>query len=359
MYEQRLKSVREQMSALGVGTLILGPGADLRYLSGYDAHESERLTALIVPHEGPPDLYVPALEAPRAASARAELRVWTEYQDPLDLVAEAVRASRSDTIVVGDHLWSRFLIGLQERLPGVNWRLAAEALAPVRVLKTSEEIELLRRAGAAADAVWHQVLRLDVEGMTERALAARIAALLEEQGLDGAAFTTVAGGPNSASPHHAPGSRVISRGDTVVVDYGGPLDGYHSDITRALHVGPPDAETQRVYEAVREAQQRGVEAVRPGAKAGDIYLATRSFLESEGLAQYFIHRTGHGLGLEVHEPPYILGGSAVELQEGMVFSVEPGVYIPGNFGVRVEDIVVVTQDGCERLNNAPRELAVL
>lgn len=356
MLQRRLAAVRERMRTAQLDALLLGPGPDLRYLSGYEAHPSERLTALLVPLDAPPSLFIPALEAPRAADTSAELVAWTEHQEPLDLIAGRLRDLGARGVGVGDHLWSRFLLGLQERLPETAWRPASEATAPARLLKSPEEIDLMRRAGGAADAVWGDVAAMPLEGMTERAVALVLAERLEAYGLEGAAFAIVASGPHSASPHHSPGERRLRGGDWVVIDYGGPLDGYHSDITRTLHLGAPPDEERRAYEAVREAQQRGVAAVRPGATVGSIDQAARSCLEEQGLGEYFIHRTGHGLGLEVHEPPYILAGSSQELLEGMVFSVEPGVYLAGRFGIRIEDIVVVTGAGCERLNNAPRAL---
>lgn len=357
MEQGRVGRVRERMRSAGVDALVLGPGADFRYMAGYEAHLSERLTALVLPAEGEARIVVPRLEAPGAEASGLPLAVWEEHEQPLDLVAEAVRALGATRIGVGDHLWSRFLLGLQERLPDARWSAASAVLGPVRLIKTPEEIALLRRAGAAADRVWARVVELPLEGMTERAVAGRIAAMLEAEELEGMAFGIVGAGPNGASPHHTASARPLRRGDVVVLDYGGPLEGYHSDLTRTLCVGPADPEQRRVHAAVREAQERAVRAVRPGATAGEVDAAARTCLDVEGLGEFFVHRTGHGLGLELHEPPYILAGSAETLRQGMVFSVEPGAYLPGRFGVRIEDIVVVTEDGCERLNRASRDLA--
>lgn len=361
MNSQKIERVRERMRALGVDALILGPGPDLTYLSGYVAHLSERLTALHLPLDSPETLYVPALEAPaaRASGTGVQIVAWDEHQDPVRLVASALEQQSATHIGVGDQLWSRFLLRLQHTLPSARWSPASDVTAPVRLVKSSEEIDLLRRAGAAADRVWERVVQLPLTDLTERRVAVQIAELLEQEGLDGAAFNIVASGPHSASPHHTPGDRRLQSGDIVVMDYGGPLGGYHSDITRTLCIGRPTDDQRRVHAAVKEAQERGVRAVRPGAMASDVDSATRSCLEEVGLGDYFIHRTGHGLGLEVHEPPYIIAGNDERLREGMVFSVEPGAYIPGAFGIRIEDIVVVTVGGCERLNNASRELVAL
>ncbi len=359
MLSERLAMVRERMRDAGMDALVLGPGADYQYLAGYDAHASERLTALVVFQDGGEIIFVPRLEAPGAEDSGFPLIVWTEKQQPLDLIAAALQEHDAPTIGVGDHLWSRFLFGLQERLPAARWCTASTVIAPVRCIKSSQEIELLRTAGAKADAVWQQVTELPLEGMTERALCDQISALLVAQGLDGVGFVNVGAGPNGASPHHDSGARPLQRGDMVVIDYGGPLGGYHSDITRTLCIGEAGEEERRVYEIVREAQEIGVRAVRPNVAAGEVDRLTRAHIDAAGLGEWFIHRTGHGLGLELHEPPYIIAESGERLREGMVFSIEPGVYIPGRFGVRIEDIVVVTPGGCERLNNAPRELTVI
>jgi len=359
----RLTRVREGMTERGVDALVLGPGPDLLYVAGYAAHTSERLTALVAGLVGTPQLVLPQLEVEgaRLHASALDLVAWSEHEDPATLVADRLRELRSDsdgplTIAVGDHLWSVFLLRLQSAMPQVEWLPASEVVAPARLVKSGEEIALLRRAASAADRVWEQVSREPLEGLTERVVAARVADHLLAEGAEDVAFNIVASGPHSAAPHHSPGDRVLQNGDMLVLDYGGTLQGYHSDITRTLSIGPASEEQRRVYAAVQEAQERAVQAVRPGVAVGEVDRAARSYLEEAGLAQYFVHRTGHGLGLETHEPPYIIEGGEDVLQEGMVFSVEPGVYIPGEFGVRIEDIVVVGPTGGERLNNAGRIL---
>ncbi|MHB8765766.1 MAG: M24 family metallopeptidase [Deferrisomatales bacterium] len=194
-------------------------------------------------------------------------------------------------------------------------------------------------------------------GRAEAALAREVAALCLEEGLDACAFAIVAAGPNGASPHHEPGERVVGPGDGIVVDFGGPLGGYGCDVTRCFAVGDPGAEYRRVHQVVRQAQQAGLDAVRPGASAQDVDRACRRVIAEAGYGPFFVHRTGHGIGLEGHEHPYLVEGNDLVLEEGMTFSVEPGVYLPGRFGVRIEDVAVVTADGCRRLNLAPRDLA--
>lgn len=359
MYEDRMERARERMTRASLDALVVGPGADLRYLTGYVAAPSERLTALLLPLDAEPILLAPALEAVAADGLAVRIQPWSEAEEPLDLAARYLSQIGARSVGFGDHLWSRFLLGMQERCPDAIWSTASAVLAPLRVLKDEHELGLLREAAAAADQVWQRLCTLDLERRTERQVGGLITELLLDEGLDGAAFTIVAAGPNGASPHHDSGATRLRTGDMVVVDFGGPLQGYHSDITRMLHIGPPDDTERAVYGAVLEAQERAVQAVRPGAAAADVDAAARSHLAVAGWSEYFIHRTGHGLGLELHEPPYIRADLDAPLEPGMVFSVEPGVYLPGRFGVRIEDIVAVTPSGVERLNTAPRDLMQL
>ncbi|MEJ7655010.1 MAG: Xaa-Pro peptidase family protein [Chloroflexia bacterium] len=259
----RLTRVREGMAERGVDALVLGPGPDLLYVAGYAAHTSERLTALVAGLVGTPQLVLPQLEVEgaRLHASVLDLVAWSEHEDPATLVADRLRELRSDsdgplTIAVGDHLWSVFLLRLQSAMPQVEWRPASEVVAPARLVKSGEEIALLRRAASAADRVWEQVSREPLEGLTERAVAARVANLLLAEGAEDVAFNIVASGPHSAAPHHSPGDRVLQKGDMLVLDYGGTLQGYHSDFTRTLSIGPASEEQRRVYAAVQEAQRR-------------------------------------------------------------------------------------------------------
>jgi len=356
VYRNRIERAQQIMRERGVDALILGPGSDLLYLTGYNIHSSERLTALLVFAHADHRLYIPELEASRVTDPSLSLVIWKESESPTKLISKELATKGVQTIAVGDQLWSIFLLTLQEDIKHVRWIPASTILAPMRLIKTAEEVEFMKRAGKVADRVWERILTIDPRGLTERKMAQIVSDLLLEEGAEDIAFNIVASGPNSASPHHSPSSRTISEGDMVIFDYGGPLMGYNSDITRTLHVGRVDEEELKVYKAVKEAQQLAFLAVKPGIPAREVDRAARDHLGSLGLDKFFIHRTGHGLGLDVHEPPYITPDSDLQLQEGMVFSIEPGVYIPGKFGVRIEDIVVVTQQGAERLNLATREL---
>lgn len=359
MNHRRREEIRDRMRKAGVDALVIGPGADLFYLTGYNAMLSERLTALYLDLEGHEDLYIPVLEAPRATASDADIVSWTEEQNPVELIASKARSAGGSCIGVGDMLWSGFLLELQRLLPDATWTPASEVLADARKIKSADEIELLRQSGKTADRVWSRITQTDLEGKSESAIARILTEMLLEDGLDSVDFAIVGSGPNSASPHHHAGERHLQAGDMVVFDFGGTRKGYFCDITRMAHVGLLSKREREVYDVVKEAQEEAVRVVRPGIPASEVDERARSILREAKLDQYFIHRTGHGLGLEEHEPPYIRGDSDELLREGMVFSIEPGAYIPGHFGVRIEDIVVVTAQGCERLNNASREIVQL
>ncbi len=360
VHHDRLRRAQQELSRQGVDQLLLGPSPDLLYLTGYDAHLSERLTALVLPREGDPTIVVPTLEAPRLADKREllDVRSWEETQSPTGLVAELAGNAAGKMIAVGDHLWSVFLLRLQEAMPGARWVAGGPVMRPLRMIKDGREIELLREAARRTDDAWEEFIARPLTGQTERQALARLLDLTHSRGLD-PGFGACGSGPNSASPHHQTGDRVIETGDAVVFDWGGTLEGYHSDVTRTVHVGEPDDEFVRVYTVVRDANQAALDAVRPGVACEEIDLAARSLIDAEGYGAAFIHRVGHGLGLEVHEEPYLVSGNTLPLQTGMVFSDEPGVYLEGRFGVRIEDAVLCTDDGGERLNNATRELTVV
>ncbi len=358
-FRGRMERARIAMADRGLDALLLSVGAGLPYLTGYRATALERLTMAVVPREGEPVLVVPELEAPRVVP-RPEvftMRRWSETEDPVDLVAGMLGGVRR--AAVGDGTWARFLLGLQSRCPGVAFESAGPLMTQLRLRKEPGEIERLRRAGAAADRVALRLREERFAGRTERELARLVAEMTVEEGHEAAAFTIVAAGPNGASPHHEPGDRVIGAGDAVVVDFGGSVDGYHSDTTRCYHVGPAPAAVQEVYDVVRRAQEAGVAAVAPGVAAEEIDRAARDVIGDAGYGDAFIHRTGHGIGLEVHEEPYLVAGNGLTLATGMAFSVEPGVYLPGEFGIRIEDIVVVGEAGAERLNESRHDLGIV
>jgi Xaa-Pro aminopeptidase len=343
----------------GIGVLLLTPGPDLRYLTGYDTHQSERLTCLAVPADGAPFLVTPQLEmrsvlASPAGALGLDVIGWDETDDPYALVAD--RLGRPETAGLSGQMWAMMVLRLRDALPATRQVMASAALRGLRIRKTAAEVAALRAAGEAIDRVHQRVPGWLRAGRTEREVAADIAGAITAEGHARADFVIVASGPNAAMPHHDPGGRVLAAGDAVVVDIGGTMPtGYCSDCTRTYVIGPPLPEFADYYQVLKAAQEAACAAVRPGVTAEAVDAAAREPIDAAGYGRFFVHRTGHGIGLETHEDPYIVAGNAEALVPGMAFSVEPGIY-PGPHGARIEDIVVCTADGCERLNNATREL---
>ncbi|CAN5457375.1 Xaa-Pro peptidase family protein [soil metagenome] len=348
-----------QMAAAGVDALLLGPGADLRYLVGYRALPLERLTLLVARADGRHALLVPRLERPRAedsgAGGAVAIQDFAETDDPFALAARCLDGLPPGAVLgAGDRLWSTFLLGLQDALPSASWVRASTVTRELRMRKAPDEVDALRRAGQAIDRVHAQVPGLLKAGRTESEVGRDIADAILAEGHQTVNFVIVGSGPNGASPHHETGSRVLADGDAIVVDIGGTLDGYCSDCTRDYVVGDPPDGYAEAHAALETAQAAACDAVRPGVTAAAIDAAARDVLSAAGYGGHFVHRTGHGIGLEEHEDPYIVAGNDLALAPGMAFSIEPGVYLPGRFGMRIEDIVVVTDDGCERLNTLDR-----
>jgi Xaa-Pro aminopeptidase len=358
-YAGRIKRLQATMDGSGIDVTLLSVGADLPYFTGYEAVPSERLTVLVIPSSGgDPVLLVPELEAPRVEPGPYEIRSWTETEAPVELAASVV--GQPGRVAVGDHMWAVFLTRFLEEWPRTSWIPASEITSEMRIHKDIEEIELLRQAARAVDGVMARIPEeVGFAGRTEIEVARDLAELTRDEGHDSADFTIVASGPNSASPHHHAGQRVIEDGDLVVCDYGGSWRGYYSDSTRTFVVGEATEEQATVHAAVEEANGAGRAAVAPGVACQDIDRAARAVIVDAGYGDYFIHRTGHGIGLEVHEHPYLVEGNDRVLEPGMTFSVEPGIYLPGRFGVRVEDIVVCTESGEESLNRSDRSLVAV
>ncbi len=353
------------MADRGVDVLLLSVGADLPWLCGYEAMPLERLTMLVVPRDGDATLVVPALEAPRVVERPGlfAVRPWNESEDPVALVAGLV--GRAGVVAVGDRTWARFLVDLQAAVPDRTWRRASGVTGPLRAVKDVHEIEALRRAARAADRVADELRSgaVPLVGRAEADVSADLGRRLLAQGHDRVNFAIVAAGPNAASAHHEPGRRVIGRGEVVLCDFGGTMRdgfgvGYCSDITRCVWTGPPPTDAAEVYAVLRDAQERSVASAVVGATCESVDAAARRAITDAGLGEWFIHRTGHGIGVEEHEDPYVVAGNSTTLVPGHAFSVEPGIYLPGRFGFRLEDIVVAAEDGPERLNRVDRGLAV-
>jgi Xaa-Pro aminopeptidase len=378
VYADRRRRAAEQAAAAGLDGILVSPGADLAYFLGHAADpDAERLTMLVVPAAGTtPDgandgvaealVVVPRLEAgdlQHRAAGGVETVVWSDGEDEHAVAARLLRGGDGGRYAISDSAWALHVIGLQRALPGLALEPFTTCLPMLRAVKSSEEIARMAAAGAGADAVFAEIVRRPFAGRRELDVATELDALLREHGHEQVDFTLVCAGANGADPHHDASATVIAEGDMVVLDFGGLADGYGSDTTRTVHVGEPTAQEREVHDVVRAAQQAGVEAVRRGAACQDVDRAARRVIEDAGFAEHFIHRTGHGIGLTTHEPPYMVEGETLPIEPGMCFSVEPGIYLPGRFGVRIEDIVVAfPQDApgaARRLNDSPRELVVV
>ena len=363
VYRRRLAAATAATAKAGLAGLVITPGYDLRYLIGSRAQTFERLTALVLPVSGDPTIVVPRLElASLKQSAVTDLglvvRDWVDGDDPYQLVDAAMGGAPIATAVT-DSMPALHLLPLADVL-GVLPVLATDVLRELRMVKDAAEVDALRKAGAAIDRVHARVPEFLMPGRTEADVAADIAEAIVAEGHSEVAFVIVGSGPHGADPHHEYSDREIQGGDIVVVDIGGPYaPGYNSDSTRTYSIGEPSPEVAQRYSVLQRAQQAAVEAVRPGVTAEQVDAAARDVLADAGLAEYFVHRTGHGIGLSVHEEPYIVAGNDLPLQAGMAFSVEPGIYFPGQWGARIEDIVVVAEDGAQSVNHRPHELIVV
>jgi len=364
-FAARLDRARARQAQLGVDAVLVSVGPDLPYLTGYEAMPLERLTMLVLPADGDATLVVPRLEAPRVIE-RPEftVRPWGETEDPVAVVADLVGSPAH--LAIGDRTWAGFVIDLQRALPAATWRRASEVLGPLRAVKDAAEVASLRAAGAAADRVARalQAGEIDLVGRTEAEVSAELGRRLRAEGHRRVNFAIVAAGANAASPHHEPGDRVIAPGEVVLCDFGGTMSdgdgiGYCSDITRCVHLGEPSEEMAEAYAVLLEAQRAAVVAAVVGTPCEEVDATARRIITDAGWGEQFIHRTGHGIGIEEHEDPYIVHGNDTPLAPGHAFSVEPGIYVDGRFGFRLEDIVVAADGGPESLNNADHGLTIL
>ncbi|HET7035847.1 MAG TPA: Xaa-Pro peptidase family protein [Thermomicrobiaceae bacterium] len=358
----RIERAQQVMARQGVDYLFVTPSPDLVYLLDYPAHASERMTLLAVPRSGQPLILAPELEAPRLEEKRSLLAIhpWGETQQPAQLAANLLPNLNGATIAISDVTWAVFLLRLMQAMPQARFVPGDTVLRELRMVKDAQELEYLRIASQRTDQVWQATLdRVPFVGQSETMVAAQMTELMAEFGLAGPEFLIVASGPNSASPHHITGARVIQPGDAVVIDFGGRYHHYVSDLTRTVHVGEPSDEFRRVYETVLRANEAAFAATRPGAECQAVDRAARTVIADAGYGDYFIHRVGHGIGVDVHEEPYMVEGNTQTLAPGMVYTDEPGIYLPGRFGVRIEDVVVVTERGAEKYNHAGRTLTVV
>lgn len=358
VYLDRLARVRAAMAEREIDALLLSVGHDLPYLTGYTAMPLERLTMLVVPRDAGATMVIPALEAPRVREVPGvfDMLPWGETQDPTAIVARL--ASGAQRIAVGDQMWARFLVELLPQLPGAAFTRAVDVVGPLRMAKDQAEIDALAAAGAAVDRIAGELQRGEIPlvGRTEAEVSAHLGRRIIEEGHDKVNFAIVAAGENAASPHHHPGSRVIGNNEIVLCDFGGTMAGYCSDTTRCVFTGEPSGDVAEAYAVLHEAQRVGAEAGMVGTPCQDVDRATRQVIADAGFGEFFIHRTGHGIGMEEHEDPYIVEGNTLALEAGHAYSVEPGIYVPGKWGMRLEDIVVATPHGPRSLNNSDHSL---
>jgi Xaa-Pro aminopeptidase len=357
--QERLHALQRRMQELQVDMVAIGPTANMRYLLGFLPHPDERLCLLLVEQDRT-QMVVPALNAEDiAAQTEQALVSWTDAEGPTQALRKILpKAHPPSMLAVDGAMRADFLIQLQNLARSEKVIPLEGLIAPLRLRKSPEEIQALARAAAQADRAMQAGVDACQPGVTESEVAWVVESTFRKDGAEVVDFTLIASGPNGAYPHHHAGARPLQRGDAIILDIGATLEGYKSDITRMVHLGNPSAEFLRAFDSVSEANQRASAAVRVGRTAADIDAVARGILEQAGYGPYFTHRTGHGLGLEGHEPPWIMAGDRTELEEGMVFSIEPGVYLAGQFGVRVEDIVTVTKAGAHNLTGYNHALIV-
>ena len=360
-YRERLDRARAEMKSRGVDAMILSLGHDMPYLMGYLAMPLERLTMLVIPQQGEASLIIPRLEAPRVHEMNDVFAMvpWNETEDPVAIAHRLLGSAQ--TIAVGDQMWSRFLVDLLVHRPNARYVRSVTVMEALRSRKDSAEIAALVAAGAAADRVAAQLQGGDIPlvGRTEAEVSADISARLIAEGHRKVNFAIVAAGENAASPHHHAGDRVIRHGEIVLCDFGGTMNGYCSDITRCVHIGEPPKDIRDAYDVLMQAQSAGVGAGIVGSTCENVDAVTRAIIDSAGYGEYFVHRTGHGIGMEEHEDPYMVSGNTTLISAGHAYSVEPGIYVPGKWGMRLEDIVVATADGPKPVNHANHDLVVL
>jgi Xaa-Pro aminopeptidase len=361
LYRDRIHAMQTEMAQQGVDLVAIAPTPNMRYLIGFAPMMDERLCALLVAVDST-RLLIPELNADQveARTGMSTLR-WSDADGPLKELAEALDGLGIEVgaVIAADNtMRADSLLLLQEMVKPKQSVAAGNVMTPLRIRKSDQEIEFMARSAVLADAALLAGAEACRPGVTEREVADRITSYFRAHGAEMVDFVIVASGPNGAFPHHETGDRRLESGDTIIIDIGATLDGYKSDITRVIYLGQPPAKVSELYDAVLEANRRGRQAAVPGALAQEVDRATRETLEQAGLGAYFVHRTGHGLGLEVHEPPWITATSQTRLEPGMVFSVEPGVYIPGKLGIRIEDIIVVTEGESRNLTGLDHALIV-
>lgn len=364
VYLKRWRRCRELLGETGVDLMVLTPGPNMTYMTGFREEPGERLLTALLPLEGDPLFIVPELYEEQVARASwiEDMRVWRDAEDPLRLLSETLKELDDGVkkVALDTRMWARFVLMFREALPRAAFADACIVMDELRIVKGEEEIEAMRRGFRATDKAMEMVVSSLKEGMTERQAASLIQSAVMERGADATSFMPIASsGPNGSQPHYRYGDRRLRRGDAVVLDFGGVFGGYYTDITRTVFLGFANDEQREVYDLVREANEAAVEAATSGTPAEAVDQAARKTIADGGYGDRFIHRTGHGIGLEVHEEPYIVQGNRRPLENGMTFSVEPGIYLAGRFGVRIENIVYMHSGKAKRFDEYTRDLQVI
>ncbi len=342
--------------------ITITPGPNMHYFTGLSYHLSERPITVFFPVKGKPSIVVPAFEASKTEHSPIEWQVFTyiDGQDPLAAYQAASRALKLNTMHVGIEALKMRVLELrllETSASQAKFDPAEAIIAQMRMIKDAAEVAAMRKAVAITENALAHVLEVIHPGLTERQVGAELTLALLRGGAESLSFEPlIQSGPNSALPHYVVGDRVIDRGDILLLDFGVTVDGYASDITRTYVIGEASPEIKKIYDLVKRANEAGRAAGKPGASGQDVDRAARKVIEDGGYGKYFTHRTGHGLGLEGHEPPYMVEGNAVPLEVGNTYTVEPGIYIPGLGGVRIEDDMVITPNGSESLTTFSREL---
>jgi Xaa-Pro aminopeptidase len=357
--EGRIGRLRDGLAGSDLDLLAIAPTDNMRWLLGFAPMYDERACMLLVTARGL-QVVMPNLNADQAESEAPEIGLvrWKDDAGPdgaLRTALAGVGGERATAVGADGEMRADHLMLLQSVLGQARFENASAVLRPLREIKDGTEIDVLARSAQAADAAMQAAYAAIRPGKTELEVAESISAAFRDAGCEDVEFTIVASGPNGAFPHHHTGGRVLAEGDAIVLDIGGRKGGYPSDITRMAVIGEPSDRYREVHQVVERAVQAGLAAARPGARCEEVDAAARDVITGAGFGEYFVHRTGHGLGLSVHEPPWIMAGEQDELRVGMVHSIEPGIYLPGEFGIRLEEIVHITEDGCAPFSSLPRD----
>jgi len=357
--KERVEKARSQLKASGADALYIFSSANMRYFSGARMGPSDRVAAFIISREAEPWFIVPAFEGNRTkgAAALGEVIPWEEHEDPFERIASTLKKNGlgAAKVALDGETWLWVLEGLRRALPDVEFVNGERLINGCRMFKNAKELAYMERACAHAGQALTAAIADFKEGMTETEFAQLLSQKYKsEAGVIGGGL--VQSGPRASDPHIHTGDRPIVRGDAVVLDTGTGVEGFHSDVSRTLMVGDVPEEVQKAWAALKDSQQAAFDAIRPGATCESIDAAARRWLDERGYGEYFTHRLGHGIGFEGHEAPYLVKGNTLKLEPGMTTTVEPGIYVPGRFGMRIEDDIAVTDDGCRILSHMiPRD----